>query len=129
MDITDRNPRPAEHNLELNSHNLEPLRWVAVRELTWGQDISTFHPPYDVLLAADVVYIEESFPLLIQSMADLTDTRTAVLLSCKHRYERDLRFLEMLRETFVTEVVWTSGDLSIYSLRKKNSESHSHNHT
>jgi predicted nicotinamide N-methyase len=119
VDVTDRNTGPAEHNLKLNSHNLDPLRPVAVRQLTWGQDVTTFQPPYDVLLAADVVYIEDSFPVLIQSMADLSDNRTTVLLSCKYRYKRDSRFLEMLRERFVGVTVWTSGDLSIYSFRKR----------
>ena len=38
--ITDRNPEPAECNLNLNSNNLDPQRPVAVRELTWGQDVS-----------------------------------------------------------------------------------------
>lgn len=117
--ITDRNPQPAEHNLQLNSDHLDPLRPVVVRELTWGQEVSSFQPPYDVLLAANVVYIEDSFPVLIQSMCDLSDSRTVLLLSCKYRYERDSRFLEMLGERFTSEMAWTSEDLSIYSLRKK----------
>ena len=117
--ITDRNPEPAEHNLDLNSRNLDPLRPVTVTRLTWGHSLSSFLPPYDVLLAADVVYIEESFPALIQSMVELSDSGTLLLLSCKYRYERDARFLGLLEERFVVESVWNSGDLSIYSLRRK----------
>ena len=117
--ITDRNPQPAKHNLKLNSDNLDPHRQVAVRELTWGQDVSDFHPPYDVLLAADVVYIEDTFSQLIQCLEQLSGVHSTILLSCKYRYERDSRFLQLLREKFVSEVVWTSGDLSIYSIRKR----------
>ena len=118
--ITDRNPQPAEHNLHLNSHHLDSQGPVITRKLEWGQDVSDFHPPYDVLLAADVVYIEDTFPLLIESMDMLSSAHTTVLLSCKYRYERDSKFLEMLGERFVSEVVWRSGDLSIYCVRKRN---------
>ena len=115
--ITDRNPEPAKRNLKLNSNNLDPQRPVAVRELTWGQDVSDFRSPYDVILAADVVYIEETFPSLIQCLEALSGVHTTILLSCKYRYERDSRFLRMLSEKFVSKVVWTSGDFSIHNIR------------
>lgn len=117
--ITDRNPEPAKLNLNLNSDNLDPQRPVVVRELTWGQDVTDFHPPYDVILAADVVYIEKSFLALIQSLEQLSSLDTIILLSWKYRYERDVRFLQMLSERFVLKVVWSSGDLSIHSIRKR----------
>ena len=79
----------------------------------------TFHPPYDILLAADVIYIEESFPALIHTIEALTDTETTILLSCKYRYERDSKFLQMLQERFVSEVVWSEGDLSIHRVHKR----------
>ena len=119
MVITDRNPRPSEANLKLNTHNLDPQRPVTVRALTWGQNVTDFYPPYDVILAADVVYIEETFSVLIQSLCDLSDGDTTILLSCKYRYERDAQFLRMLCERFVCDVVWTSGDLSIHSIKKR----------
>lgn len=117
--ITDRNPQPAKHNLNVNSDNLDPQRPVVVRELTWGQDVSDFHPPYDVILAADVVYVEKTFPALIQCLEELSSLHTIILLSCKYRYERDVRFLQLLSEKFVLKEVWTSGDLSIQSIRKR----------
>ena len=118
MLITDRNPQPAQHNLQLNSPNLDTHRPVSVHELTWGQPLSHLKPPYDIVLAADVVYIEESFPALIQTMDQLSGSGTLLLLSCKYRYERDSRFLQLLGERFQSEVVWTGGDLSIYILKK-----------
>ena len=124
MVITDKNTLPAKDNLHLNSHQLDTQRQVSVHQLNWGQDVSSFHPPYDVILAADVVYIEDTFPLLIKSLDDLSDLRTTILLSCKYRYERDSQFLDMLKEIFASEVVWSSGDLSIHSLRKKSKDGH-----
>ena len=42
------------------------------------QILAVIDPPYDVLLAADVVYIEETFPVLLQSIEALTDTETTI---------------------------------------------------
>ena len=119
MIITDRNTLPAEANLQLNSHQLDPVRPVSVSQLSWGQDPASFLPPFDVILAADVVYIEETFPLLIKSLCDLSNADTSVLLSCKYRYKRDLKFFELLKDSFTSEMVWSSGDMSIHRLRRR----------
>ena len=61
MAITDRTITPAETNLKANRHNLLD-RHVIVAQFEWGNDPSHFKPPFDVILAADVIYIEETFP-------------------------------------------------------------------
>ena len=118
--LTDRNTAPAEANLQLNRHNLEG-RTITVSHLEWGvkEDITTFNLPFDVVLAADVVYVEESFPLLIKSLDDLTDSHTLVLLSCKHRYESYMKFFQLLQEKFDSEIVWYNQDIKVYRCRKK----------
>ncbi len=80
---------------------------ISVRELMWGTNVTTFDPPYDVVLAADVVYIEETFSDLIKTLEDLTDSNSVILLSCKRRYERHDHFFEQLLSTgrFVDEIV------------------------
>ena len=95
--ITDRDTRSAEMNLEQSRPNLEGKN-VSVSVLEWGSSIESFRPPYDIILAADVIYIEESFPALIRTLVELSSADSSVLLSCKYRYERDERFFEMLRE-------------------------------
>lgn len=89
--------------------------------MEWGveEDIATFSPPFDVILAADVVYVEESFPLLIKSLDDLADSHTLVLLSCKHRYESYMKFFQLLREKFDSEIVWYNQDIKVYRCRKR----------
>ena len=118
--LTDRNTAPAEANLQLNRHNLEG-RTITVSHLEWGveEDITTFNLPFDVVLAADVVYLEESFPLLIKSLDDLTDSHTLVLLSCKHRYESYMKFFQLLQEKFDSEIVWYNQDIKVYRCTKK----------
>ena len=55
-----------------------------------------------------MIYIEETFPLLLQSLVDLSNRETVILLSCKRRYERDDHFFDLLRESgrFSYSVVW-----------------------
>ena len=89
-------------NLENSRSNLEG-RNITVSALEWGTSVESFGPPYDIVLAADVIYIEESFPALIRTLAELSDPTSLVLLACKYRYERDKRFFELLREGQVFE--------------------------
>ncbi len=116
--LTDRNTASAEANIEANRENLKDKQ-ITVSQLEWGQDVSSFNPPLDVLLAADVVYIEESFPSLLKSLSDLSSHGTTVLLSCKHRYEREDRFIKLVQRVFETEVVWSEQALKIYRLYRR----------
>ena len=105
--VTDKNPTPAEANLKANQHNLVD-KDVAVAQFEWGTDPSHFNPPFGLVLAADIIYIEETFPLLLKSLIDLSDRETVILISCKRRYVRDDRFFDLLRESgrFSYNVVW-----------------------
>ena len=61
MAITDRTITPAETNFKANRHNLLD-RHVTVAQFEWGSDPSHLKPPFDVILAADMIYIEGTFP-------------------------------------------------------------------
>ncbi|NXW75550.1 MT21A methyltransferase, partial [Hirundo rustica] len=120
--ITDR--AAALEFLESNVQaNLPPeLRHRAVvKELTWGKDLDNFPPgAFDFVLGADIVYLEETFVELLQTLEHLCSERTVILLSCRIRYERDLKFLKMLRERFsVSEVHYDSSkDVHIYKAQR-----------
>ncbi|NXO34529.1 MT21A methyltransferase, partial [Locustella ochotensis] len=120
--ITDR--AAALEFLESNVQaNLPPeLRPRAVvKELTWGKDLDNFPPgAFDFVLGADIVYLEETFVELLQTLEHLCSERTVILLSCRIRYERDLKFLKMLRERFsVSEVHYDSSkDVHIYKAQR-----------
>ncbi|NXM57117.1 MT21A methyltransferase, partial [Illadopsis cleaveri] len=120
--ITDR--AAALEFLESNVQaNLPPeLRPRAmVKELTWGKDLDNFPPgAFDFILGADIVYLEETFAELLQTLEHLCSERTVILLSCRIRYERDLKFLKMLRERFsVSEVHYDSSkDVHIYKAQR-----------
>ena len=100
-------------NVKKNIQNLNTSS-VDVRELEWGQDVSPFKPPFDYILGADIVYIEDTFPQLLQTITELSDRRTVVLLSCKIRYKRDRNFLGLLTEKFEISKVHYDESVDIY---------------
>jgi predicted nicotinamide N-methyase len=107
-------------NVERNSKNLDTS--LDVRELEWGQDVSSFNPPFDYILGADIVYIEETFSHLLKTITELSANKTVILLSCKIRYERDRNFLHLLSGAFdVTQVHYDKTvDIYIYKAVQKN---------
>jgi len=93
---------------------------VQVLELTWGQkNLDQFSRPYDVIIGADIVYVEETFEDLLLTINQLSDNNTTVILSCQIRYERDLRFLELLRKHFSVQLLHENHrDVQVFTARK-----------
>ncbi|XP_066513265.1 protein N-lysine methyltransferase METTL21A-like [Hoplias malabaricus] len=105
--ITDR--KPALEFLSANVRENIPLDLqgaVQVSELTWGEGLELYPSGgYDLILGADIVYLEETFPALLRTLEHLSSESTEVLLSCRIRYERDQRFLSMLGTLFSVQEV------------------------
>ncbi|OTB09158.1 hypothetical protein M426DRAFT_316452 [Hypoxylon sp. CI-4A] len=94
-----------EHNIALN--RLEGK--VKASILNWGeplpQEVASFKP--DVILAADCVYFEPAFPLLLATLSDLLNLcPSATIYFCfKKRRRADMQFLKKVQKMFkVTEV-------------------------
>ncbi|NWY50538.1 MT21A methyltransferase, partial [Chionis minor] len=109
-----------ESNVQANlPSELRPR--AVVKELTWGKDLGNFPPgAFDFILGADIVYLEETFAELLQTLEHLCSEQTVILLSCRLRYERDHKFLKMLRSRFsVYEVHYDSSkDVHIYKAQR-----------
>ncbi|XP_074884303.1 protein N-lysine methyltransferase METTL21A isoform X2 [Buteo buteo] len=109
-----------ESNVQANlPSELRPR--AVVKELTWGKDLGNFPPgAFDFILGADIVYLEETFAELLQTLEHLCSEQTVILLSCRIRYERDHKFLKMLRGHFsVYEVHYDSSkDVHIYKAQR-----------
>ncbi|NXN68556.1 MT21A methyltransferase, partial [Himantopus himantopus] len=109
-----------ESNVQANlPSELRPR--AVVKELTWGKDLGNFPPgAFDFVLGADIVYLEETFAELLQTLEHLCSEQTVILLSCRIRYERDHKFLKMLRGRFsVYEVYYDSSkDVHIYKAQR-----------
>lgn len=85
------------------------------------------HKP-NVILAADCVYFEPAFPLLLQTLQDLLAVEpSATIFFCfKKRRRADMQFLKAARKTFnVTEVededrpVFSRDCLFLYTFTRK----------
>ncbi|WVR08455.1 hypothetical protein IAU60_005510 [Kwoniella sp. DSM 27419] len=101
-----------EVNAELNLHSSEcpgGKRNVHIAELSWGEDISASIPAEetDLVLAADCVYFEPAFPLLVRTLCDLAPIGKDIeILFCwKKRRKADKRFFTMLKKHFDQHIV------------------------
>lgn len=93
-----------------------------------AQDIIDFRP--DVILAADCVYFEPAFPLLLQTLTDLlTLCPLATIYFCfKKRRRADMQFVKKAQKAFnVAEVqdedhpVFSRQGLFLYAITSKRS--------
>ncbi|XP_046543037.1 protein N-lysine methyltransferase METTL21A-like isoform X1 [Haliotis rubra] len=92
---------------------------ITVKELDWTTDLSA-HPQYDIILGADIIYIEDTFQALLTTLIHTAREDTSVLLSCRIRYDRDLNFLTLLEGHFHVEQIHydKSRDIKIFSTKK-----------
>ncbi|KAL3236215.1 putative protein-lysine N-methyltransferase [Nakaseomyces bracarensis] len=85
---------------------------VIAKELWWGEplpiefepsrDTPTLTQHLDLILAADCVYLERSFPLLEKTLLDLTEGNNPpmILMSYKKRRKADKHFFQKIKKNF-----------------------------
>lgn len=121
--ITDR--QPALDFLSDNVRSNLPPRLqesVVVSELTWGEGLDRYPAGgFDLVLGADIIYLEDTFSALLQTLEHLCSDATVVLLACKIRYRRDTDFLSTLRQRFSVEEVHyeKQRDIHVYRACKR----------
>lgn len=83
-----------EKSVKLNvPSNAELKLDVVVRSHNWGSDVQDFNPPVDFVLGADIVYLEGTFPALLETLQSLTQCGlSTVVLALTIRYRRDVAF-------------------------------------
>jgi len=110
-------------NIETNI----PSSKVTAIELNWGQDVSFLNPPFQYIFCSDVIYLEDTFDLLIKTLRDLSDQNTEILLSMEIRGKKDVKFFKKVKEFFTAEFipedkldpVFRSNDICIVRMKKK----------
>ncbi|KAJ9354189.1 hypothetical protein DTO027B9_4815 [Paecilomyces variotii] len=124
--ITDQKPMLAlmETNIKLN--NLSPL--VKASVLDWGTPLPEDIPHHPaVVLAADCVYFEPAFPLLVETLQSLIGPETVCYFCFKRRRRADLRFIKLAKKAFdITEVTddpdrqtYARENITIWVIRSK----------
>ncbi|XP_036957289.1 EEF1A lysine methyltransferase 3-like [Acanthopagrus latus] len=73
------------------SANMPPSGWLTtpptVLPLSWGEDHVNFPSNWDLVLCADIIYLPETYPLLVETLAHLCKNGAVVYLSSKMRKE------------------------------------------
>ena len=113
-------------NIMLN--NLSPLSIMSAA-FPWGSPISSTVPVQytrpDVILAADCVYFEPAFPLLLETLKELMNANgsseevkdSVCWFSMKKRRKADMRFVASLKKAFTVrevEVKREEGEEGVY---------------
>ncbi|CAH8358109.1 unnamed protein product [Eruca vesicaria subsp. sativa] len=117
-----------KHNLKRNKAALGKYLKTSIVSWSNRDQIAALNPPFDLVIAADVVYIEESVGDLVAAMGALVKDDGVVLLGYQVRsVEADKLFWEMCGVVFEVEKV-PHGDLhpeyayeeaDVYVFRKK----------
>ncbi|KAG8714362.1 hypothetical protein FRC09_017717 [Ceratobasidium sp. 395] len=86
--------------------------------LNWGEDLPLDLPEtVSLILAADCVYAEPAFPLLVSTLKDLHDKygEPEILFCYKKRRKADKRFFGLLKKHFTWAEIEDDPDRETYS--------------
>ncbi|KAF8391296.1 hypothetical protein HHK36_023598 [Tetracentron sinense] len=117
-----------KRNLKRNKPTL--AKTLKTSQLYWNNpnQIQTLNPPFDFVIAADVVYIEESVASLVSAMETLVGSSGVVLLGYQLRSPEAHRlFWELSERVFAIEKVphedlhpeYAYEEADVYIMRKK----------
>ncbi|KAL5366425.1 putative methyltransferase-domain-containing protein [Aspergillus floccosus] len=112
--ITDQIPMLSlmETNIELNGLASS----VKASVLNWGEPLPSDIPTHpSIILAADCVYFEPAFPLLIETLKELMGPDSVCYFCFKKRRRADIRFMKMAKKAFDIEEIRDDPDAETYS--------------
>ncbi|KAM4796046.1 elongation factor Ts, mitochondrial [Rhinophrynus dorsalis] len=102
--------------------NITSSHIAHVCALSWGHDQEGFPQDYDFVLGADIVYLKETYPLLIRTLQHLCGPFTTIFLSSKMRQEHGTVafFQDVLPQYFISELVQRNEeeDINIYKVTR-----------
>jgi len=69
--------------------------------LNWGTDLVNFFPPYDIIIASDVIYEDNCIEVLIQTISDLSDSDSTIIIAHERRgMAAEAKFYALVSEDF-----------------------------
>ncbi|XP_042311827.1 EEF1A lysine methyltransferase 3 isoform X1 [Sceloporus undulatus] len=127
-DVTITDLPVALKQIEENIHRNLPVKCLGrtrVCALSWGVDHKTFPRNYDFILGADIVYLKDTFPLLIRTLQHLCSAQSTIYLSSKMRQEHSTAlFFETLLPLHFTSKLAFRDDVDNINIYKVTSKSH-----
>ncbi|KAL8689769.1 MAG: hypothetical protein Q9224_004565, partial [Gallowayella concinna] len=99
------------HNIALNF----PPTPTTAHVLEWGSALPDLVPSSpNIILAADCVYFEPAFPLLLQTMQEIMSLDAVCYFCFKKRRRADMNFVKMARKSFVVTDVKDDPDEEVW---------------
>lgn len=132
--ITDQEPMLSLMKTNIKLNNLSSV--VKAGILNWGEPLPSEIPSHPaIVLAADCVYFEPAFPLLISTLQELLGPDSVCYFCFKRRRRADLRFLKLARKVFDIDEIRHDRDveasrrenLFLYLIRLKKAKGHHNN--
>lgn len=123
-DVTEVVPN-MQKNIDINHLAIDN---ITAASLIWGEKIT--NPEFlhqDYILASDVIYYEELYEILIQTLVELTESgSTKIFICCEKRRKIENRFWKRIAKYFVIKIVEQQRDelcrhgyVTIYLLTRK----------
>uniref|UniRef100_A0ACB8EMD2 Uncharacterized protein n=1 Tax=Sphaerodactylus townsendi TaxID=933632 RepID=A0ACB8EMD2_9SAUR len=125
-DVTITDLPIALKQIEENVHRNLPMERLArtkVCALSWGLDHMEFPSNFDFILGADIIYLKDTYPLLIRTLQHLCGPQSTIYLSSKMRqgHSTVLFFETLLPVHFTSKLVFRdeSENINIYKVTQK----------
>ncbi|CAG5123520.1 unnamed protein product [Candidula unifasciata] len=117
----------AEALAHLNSsirQNTQNRPWkISAKVLDWTKSVDPQgFSGFDVVLGSDIIYIEDTFEDLSRTVKSLAhDNSVHILLSCRIRYDRDLKFLDLLKVDFNVDEIFVDSQkkIQVFSVHRR----------
>lgn len=91
-----------QRNTELNKLQA----FVKPSVYDWGEPTPTDLPSQpEIILAADCIYYEPAFPLLLKTLEDLIGEKTVCYFACVKRRKADVHFMKAAKRLFDVRAV------------------------
>ncbi|XP_025048469.1 EEF1A lysine methyltransferase 3 isoform X1 [Alligator sinensis] len=101
----------------------EHMARAHIRALSWGLDHEQFPSGYDVILGADIIYLRDTYPLLLRTLQHLSGPSSTIYLASKMRQEHGTAefFETLLPRHFACELVQRDEqeNISIYRVTRR----------
>lgn len=122
MTLTEKAEALAHLNSSIHQ-NTQNRPWkISAKVLDWTQAVdSQGFSDFDVVLGSDIIYIEDTFEDLLRTVKTLApDNSVHILLSCRIRYDRDLKFLDLLKVDFNVDEIFvdTQKKIQVFSVHR-----------
>lgn len=115
--------------LRLNADaNKQVAEHVNVAALSWGSSVAHLNPPFDVILLADLLYVDALSEALCDTITNLSNSATLVIF-CNERRDARLedRFLALMGARFLLQPVaqerlhrkWRDPSIRVIQMRMK----------